>query len=297
MATNSFPIVEACDLKIQYGGKSEPVIMSFEPFELDSGDFMIIEGKNGIGKSTFLKVFTGESTEGAGRYAFIKEGKLIVCSLSKDTSINLLPNTNLLRNGVAYVGQEETAGWADSVYAVLKGSASRAIENANKNRNEKKLLRKEMNRYLEKTMQDLLERKVFPSNFHFHLTSFYSCSGGQRKIVQILASFIKAKIMKSELVLMDEPLNNLDRDNKVFLNALVDELRSSQPRLAVVVITHCRVFKGINKRMVMEEDQTNEENCPREVRVSVRPIKSAECYFHCLESGAYSDSAEKGDGK
>ena len=62
--------------------------------------------------------------------------------------------------------------------------------------------------------------------------------------------------MKSRLLLMDEPLNNLDKEYKLKVNRLLQELRATT-KMAVLVITHCHLFEGINRSMIYEKKTEN----------------------------------------
>ena len=77
-------------------------------------------------------------------------------------------------------------------------------------------------------------------------TNVNKLSGGQQKFIHILQGIIKAKISNSSLILMDEPLNDLDKENKKILINLIYDLRKSNEKLTILLITHCKVFPGVN---------------------------------------------------
>ena len=72
-------------------------------------------------------------------------------------------------------------------------------------------------------------------------------------MISVLAGIIKAKICGLKLVIMDEPLNNLDGKNKDVLNKLIAELRKND--VAIIVVTHCQIFDGINKVLTLAEQE------------------------------------------
>ena len=64
-------------------------------------------------------------------------------------------------------------------------------------------------------------------------------------MLSVLSGIIKAKVCESPLIIMDEPLNNLDGKNKYYLNKIFSEFRNDS--VAMLIITHCQIFDGINR--------------------------------------------------
>ena len=70
-------------------------------------------------------------------------------------------------------------------------------------------------------------------------------------MIHVLAGIIKAKVCGLQLIVMDEPLNNLDGRNKDILNKLMCELREQS--IAILAVTHCQIFEGVNKVLQISE--------------------------------------------
>ena len=83
-------------------------------------------------------------------------------------------------------------------------------------------------------------------------------------MINVLAGVIKAKVCGLRLIVMDEPLNNLDGRNKDILNTLIKELRAGG--VAVIAITHCQIFDKINKVLTITESAPGERRAIYEER-------------------------------
>ena len=70
---------------------------------------------------------------------------------------------------------------------------------------------------------------------------------------QIVTAILQARILGSRLILMDEPLNNLDKNNKKILNNEIRDLMSQPNPPALLMVTHCHIFFGVNKEIVLED--------------------------------------------
>ena len=79
-------------------------------------------------------------------------------------------------------------------------------------------------------------------------------SGGQKKLTNIFANLVKCEF--SKLILLDEPLNNLDYNNvRTFSNTLT-RVHKSYPHIGIVMVTHCRSIPIVNR--VVEIDPNND---------------------------------------
>jgi len=160
-----------------------------------------------------------------------------------------------LNCATSFIGQEERFLSSDSAYSYIYNACRLALSY------DKSLTASDMRDrlvavdglifdYYEKYLQKSFECKNYKT---FKNKNVRGWSGGQQKMINVLAGIIKAKICGLKLVVMDEPLNNLDGRNKDILNKLIAELR--QGDVAVVAITHCQIFGGVNKVMNITEDE------------------------------------------
>lgn len=233
--------------------------VAFEDFEIQSGDFVLLKGRNGYGKSSFLKMLVGRDVAVRPLRGDIFFPRLI----ANKGMVRYNENEKArLRNAIAYVPQDDeflpTSSIFSAIYSGLKQTIDFNPTLSGKVKSEKKKQAKQMvEDYLRRFNQiglfdDAGRRSLFKNP---HLRSIYSCSGGQRKMCQIVASIIQAKVLGSRLILMDEPLNNLDKNNKKILNNEIRDLMKSENPPAILMVTHCHIFFGVNKEITIEDDK------------------------------------------
>jgi ABC-type cobalamin/Fe3+-siderophores transport system ATPase subunit len=258
---------DAFRFKIEYG-----------TFDINLGDFVLLKGRNGCGKSTFLRLFHLQGVDyfkviGGGIY-FNEEG--FPDKSIHQYSTDLLTKLNCM---VSYIGQEERFQSSDSAYSFIYNCCKLALSYDKtlslKQRREKleeidKIIFEYYEKYLESSFK-CKNYKIFKNkNVRFW-------SGGQQKMINVLAGIIKAKVCGLKLMVMDEPLNNLDGRNKDILNNLIADLRSQE--IAIIAITHCQIFGGVNKVINLVED---DDSVRRATLVERAEPQHAECLeeFH-----------------
>lgn len=226
--------------KIEYGS-----------FDVNLGDFVLIKGRNGCGKSTFLRLFR---LQGVNYFKVLGGSINFLDGNFPDKSIHLYTSDELTRLNcsVSYIGQEEKFLTWDSAYSFIYNSCKLALayrgeltaaERAERLKNADKTICGYYEKYLAESFQ--CKYSTFKSkNVHFW-------SGGQQKMINVFAGVIKAEVSGLKLVVMDEPLNNLDGKNKYILNNLITELRKRD--VAILAITHCQIFDGVNKALTLTE--------------------------------------------
>ena len=72
-------------------------------------------------------------------------------------------------------------------------------------------------------------------------------SGGQKRLLTIIANVVIRE--SASLFLIDEPMNNLDSFNMVNVSNLINSIRHKHPKAAFLLVTHCRVFPFITRRI------------------------------------------------
>lgn len=216
-----------------------------EDIAINQGDFVIITGGNGIGKTTLFRLISLYT--GKPYYTLDSRSKIIlphIVGLENKNIFTLDTNQcDLLRSKVAYASQEEDAVDNLSAYGQLLLDSEICIDSHVKGKKQAHQLLEEIadeyiNKYLEFGGKKELKRKKNTA-----------LSGGQKKIISVLSTFLKSRIMGSNLVLLDEPLNNLDIKNKKLLNSIIEDARRYNPKLAIMMISHCRVFPAVNKEL------------------------------------------------
>jgi ABC-type nitrate/sulfonate/bicarbonate transport system ATPase subunit len=226
--------------KIHYGN------MTF-----DKGDFVHIKGRNGIGKSTFLKLFYNN-------FDYIKAtGELNFYGIGTGhdhKDVLKYEGYNEHFDSILSVDQEfKYPKFINSVYKYLFYEISIKFKERGKDiYKDKNLFNKieiAIEKYVSKDLNFLIsnqKHKVLKKRLN---TKISRLSGGQQKMLQFLNTILLLELTLEEnnILLLDEPLNSLDAQNKMVLNNLVQTMLNSNNNLTVFLISHCNAFLGINK--------------------------------------------------
>lgn len=250
--------------------------INYGTFDINLGDFVLIKGRNGCGKSTFLRLFHLQSVNyfkvGGGSISFIDDN-------FPNKSIHLYSSDELthLNCMISYIGQEENFLTADSAYSFIYNSCKYALAYDKKlSATEKKARLAEVDKLIFEYYEKYLAASFQCKNYKtFKNKNARKWSGGQQKMINVLAGVIKAKVCGLKLLVMDEPLNNLDGKNKFILNNLISDLRKQE--IAIIAITHCQVFNGVNK--VLHLTEQSDGVCSAELINTAEPAHS-----ECLEA-------------
>ena len=250
--------------------------IEYGSFDILPRDFVLIKGRNGSGKSTFLRLFHLQGMKYfrvlSGSIYFRVEGfpeKSI-----PDYSTEELTHLNC---AVSYIGQEESFLSSDSAYSYIYNTCKIALDydrrmTAAEKRERLRAVDGAISEYYEKYLASSFLCKNYKT---FKNKSVRAWSGGQQKMINVLAGIIKAKICGLSLVVMDEPLNNLDGRNKDILNKLIRDLREGE--VAIIAITHCQIFDGVNKVLELTERDDG-------VHVATLSERCERAHTECLES-------------
>lgn len=245
--------------------KKNHQIIHIDSLGLSKGDFTIIKGPNGSGKSTLLKSFLGR-----GDYFSILSGSSCLISsplLREENNIYKMNDrqSSIFRSLSSYMGQED-----DYSFRTIDEQLKSPTENALKTLNESHIFSSEETEEKKKELAELI--KYFKKEYLDQIlkvekvTSFFkspynnrsnSLSGGQKKMVSFISYVVKSIVIGSILLLLDEPLNNLDRENKMAVNNILADLKEKQPDIIILIITHCSIFYGINKSIVLKKKDEN----------------------------------------
>lgn len=214
-------------------------VIKYDKIELNKGDFVILDGPNGAGKSTFfdLILFNKKNFTEIDKTKYIFDGK----------EISGNDYDGEIKRKITYMSQEDFFG-NRSIYEALELKTLNTFEDFTHDVRKAKRLetQKLINYYNEKYLKKFLYEKN-NKNSNLHLRSAQKLSGGQQKLISFLSSIIRCEVTKSKILLLDEPLNNLDKENKKIVNNLIQDLRSNNNDLIIILITHCKVIFGLNK--------------------------------------------------
>lgn len=211
--------------KIYRSGKIETAAVQEVSLEVNKGEFVMLTGKSGCGKTTLLSILGGMEQATAGEYFF--EG--VEVSGMKPDQLAVFRNKSI--------------GFIFQAYHLIDGL--RAIDNvelplgyAGVKRSERK------ERAIEALRRVNLEERSrhYPSQL----------SGGQQQRVAIA----RAIVNRPKVLLADEPTGNLDEENRLAIMRLLEKLH--EEGMTIFMVTHdqdllayaTRVYRMSDGRMV-----------------------------------------------
>ena len=101
-------------------------------------------------------------------------------------------------------------------------------------------------------------------------------SGGEQRLLSVLS--VIATRPNAELLIIDEPLNNLDFINARNISNLINRVIRDNPRMAVLMISHCRIFPFITREIKLT---------PRGVEEVPGPYTCHSCFGEHDNEGFY----------
>lgn len=224
-------MLEVCNLSVNY---RHTIAVENVSFVLQPGQITGLFGSNGAGKSTLIKAILGLIPYSNGIAQWI--GKPVTKQLSK----------------VAYVPQRSQIDWDYPVTverAVMMGRVATTGWFRNHSRQSKLLVRNALKRV---GMWQYRQRQI------------RELSGGQQQRVFLA----RALAQEADLLLFDEPFNNVDRQTETTIFDIFAELKAQQKTLLVIshdlseTLNNYDQLLLINKRLIAsgtrEEVLTNE---------------------------------------
>lgn len=244
-------------------------------FEVYSGDVVLLTGPNGCGKSTIIKIVMGaifisdgDITYNTRQINYYKNGEELNLKTEKDL--------DFFRRNVCYVSQEDEFE-TDMVLDCFEGSLNYSsiekkaecivsfikrysIMECFSIKSTGRLSGKE--KYVAKRLF-INEHGITASDemvVKYLSMSVRKMSGGQKKLTNIFTNLVRNEF--SNLLILDEPLNNLDYNNVRAFSNILTRIHKEKPELAIVLVTHCRSLPIVNK--VIEIDPNTKEMNVRE---------------------------------
>jgi putative ABC transport system ATP-binding protein len=221
-------LIKITDLNLSFmQGHETKTIFKEASFELNEGDFVLLDGPNGSGKSSFLKVIADT----------IRPSRKCRLSVNITYDSSLQHGSSRFYQQIAYVPQDDIFV---SNFTVLENLMSplQICKCDDATAKEKAIA-------LLESFNLLGAKDNLPQDL----------SGGQRRLLSILM----AVIGNPKVLLVDEPNNDLDRENKAKILESLKALRSNKPQLAVIVISHDD-FGFYTRKICLKDCQLIEEN-------------------------------------
>ncbi|WP_323704490.1 ABC transporter ATP-binding protein [Mammaliicoccus sp. Dog046] len=181
-------------------------------FNVEQGDFVIIKGASGTGKSTLLNIIGLLETPDSGEIMFNNS----VIKKEKEKAI-------LRRNEIAYIYQNYGLFENDSILKNLTLPLNVSKKDLSK-----------IDEVMHKVELSSLDLK----------TKVYTCSGGEQQRIAIARAILK----EPKLIIADEPTGNLDEENSLNIINIFKEL--NRKGITVIMATHEKAFFDIGNKII-----------------------------------------------
>ena len=181
------------------GYNNKDILHSFD-YGIHSGEYLCIIGRNGCGKTTFLRGLAGVLRP--------KSGKIELCDNLRRNQIGYLPQITIAQ-------KDFPASVEEIVLSAFQGKSLLLPFYG-------KALRKRANECLELTRTENLRKE-----------SFRELSGGQKQRVLLARALCAAE----RLLLLDEPVTGLDPESSQNMYNIIKDLHENK-NMTIVMVTH-----------------------------------------------------------
>jgi ATPase subunit of ABC transporter with duplicated ATPase domains len=213
MAENVTPVIlTALDLEVHFG---EQIVLDKASLTVHEYDHIGLVGRNGAGKSTFLKITSGLLLPDAGEVA--KRKDLVTGFLSQEFTLDESKN----------VYENILTGAADELNLIREYEQT-PFDSPKKLQLEEAILRKD-SWNLEKRINMLVHSLSAPDIKR----NILSLSGGEKRRIALC----RALISKPDLLILDEPTNHLDTASIEWLENFLADYKGT-----CIFVTHDRYF-------------------------------------------------------
>ena len=191
------PLLKCSNITLGYGSKN--IVNNFN-YTIHSGDYLSIIGRNGCGKTTFLRGLAG--------VLHPRSGKIELSSGLKRNQIGYLPQITVTQ-------KDFPASVEEIVLSAFQGKSLLLPFYG-------KALRKRADECLEMTHATNLRKE-----------SFRELSGGQKQRVLLARALCAAE----RLLLLDEPVTGLDPESSQNMYNIIKDLHENK-NMTIVMVTH-----------------------------------------------------------
>lgn len=221
------------DVSIRIKNRS---LMQHVSFNVGQGEAVLLSGANGIGKSTLLKSILQLEMSGV-----TIGGEIIISDMGNTLAMNS-SEIQKCRSRVAYVPQRDD-------YAEMGKVQVRDIISENGEANSGKTL---SNAEVNDLIDEWIPRREDNSRIFDAKSRPAKFSGGEQRLLSVLS--VVAIRSKANLMIIDEPLNNLDYVNARNISNLINRVIQENPKMALLMISHCRIFPFITREIKLTPD-------------------------------------------
>ena len=205
-------ILSALELEVHFG---EQVILNKASLSVHENDRIGLVGRNGAGKSTFLKIISGFIQPDSGEVA--KKKNLVIGFLSQEFTLDETKNV-----------KENILSGAQSELELIKEYEKTSFDSPKKHHLEEKIL--QMDSWnLDKRIDILIQSLDAPEGER----EISTLSGGEKRRVALC----RALISKPDLLILDEPTNHLDTKSIEWLEDFLSTYNGT-----CIFVTHDRYF-------------------------------------------------------
>ncbi len=213
MSNNVSPVIlSALELEVHFG---EQIILKKASLSIHEGDRIGLVGRNGSGKSTFLKIISGLLHPDSGEVAIKKN--LVIGFLSQEFTLDESKNVF-----------ENISDGAQFELNLIKEYEETHYSLPKKHHLEQKILQLD-SWNLEKRINTLIQSLNAPNGKR----DINSLSGGEKRRVALC----RALISKPDLLILDEPTNHLDTKSIEWLESFLSTYNGT-----CIFVTHDRYF-------------------------------------------------------
>jgi ABC-type glutathione transport system ATPase component len=202
------------------------LILKDVSFDLYAGDVLAIDGSNGSGKTTLLRIIFGQTAD-----YIIEPGGTIVYHPYSDKNILDFNEKEIskYRASIGYVPQRDSYDGINKI--TIEDLIDDAISDSNFGKEDAVKL---FHKYFENNKRITL--KGIPGKM----------SGGEQRMVSIFLGLVCRNATR--LMVIDEPLNNLDFENVMKVSDLINNIHLTNKESAMIMITHCKVITCVNRQ-------------------------------------------------
>lgn len=222
----------------------ERILIHNVSFNIGQGEAVLLSGANGSGKSTILKSIARLDTKGKKI-----SGEIINCSFGDILTLNAA-ELQRYHSCIAYIQQRDE-------YAEIRNIQVRDIISDSRYAHTGGMMSfSEVNDLID----EWIPRRSDNSRVFDAKSKPAKLSGGEQRLLSVLS--IIATRPQAELIIIDEPLNNLDVVNARNISNLINKVLRNNSKTGLLMVSHCRIFPFITREIKLTSGGISEVRAP-----------------------------------